>query len=143
LDVVLVNNLHNRWYEENHMFGAQCGLDYDFFSPGSRLQFNGIVKAGAYGNTGTNRFTSVIVSKASDSNADTAFVGEVDFTASYQVTQHLACRGGYMVMWIDGVALAPDVAATTHQGAGGTASPINTACGLWYNGATASLDITW
>ena len=24
------------WYEENHMFGAQGGIDFDFFSPGSR-----------------------------------------------------------------------------------------------------------
>jgi hypothetical protein len=143
LDVVLVNTLHNRWDEENHMFGVQGGLDYDFFSPGSRLQFNGIIKAGAYGNTGTNHFTSAVVSSTTDSKADTAFVGEIDFTASYQLTKHLAVRGGYMVMWIEGVGLAPDTAATTFQAAGGTHSPINTNCGLWYNGATASLDFTW
>ena len=44
---------------------------------------------------------------------------------------------------IEGVSLAPEVASTTRQAAGGSASPINTACGLRYNGATASLDITW
>ena len=131
------------WYEENHMFGAQGGIDFDFFSPGSRLQFNGIVKAGVYGNTGSNHFSSAIVGNAFDSGTDTAFVGEVDFTASYQLTKHLACRAGYMALWIEGVALAPDAASTTHQVSGGTSSPVSTASGLWYNGATASLDVTW
>jgi hypothetical protein len=131
------------WYEENHMFGAQGGIDFDFFSPGSRLQFNGILKAGAYGNTGSNHFSSVLVANTFDSGSDTAFVGEVDFTASYQLTKHLACRAGYMALWIEGVALAPDAASTTHQVAGGTSSPVNLASGLWYNGATASLDVTW
>ena len=138
------SGIFTKWYEENHLAGAQGGIDFDFSSPGGRRrQFNGIVKAGVYGNTGSNHFSSTIVGGAFDSAADTAFVGEVDFTGSYQLTKHLACRGGYMALWIEGVALAPEVASTTHQVAGGTASPVNTACGLWYNGATASLDFTW
>jgi hypothetical protein len=144
LEVDFVNSsIFTRWNEENHMGGAQGGIDFDFFSPGSRLQFNGIVKAGVYGNTATNHFNSTLVSSTVDGAGDTAFVGEVDFTASYQLSNHLACRAGYMALWIEGVSLAPDVASTTRQVAGGTSSPVNTACGLWYNGATASLDITW
>jgi hypothetical protein len=144
LQVDLVNSsIFTRWYEENHMCGGQLGADIDFFSPGSRFQFNGIVKAGAYGNTATNHFTSTLVSNATDSGTDAAFVGEVDFTASYQLTKHVAFRTGYMALWIENVSLADDVASTTTQHAGGTFSPINKAGGLWYNGATASVDVTW
>jgi hypothetical protein len=144
LQVDLVNpSIFTRWYEENHMCGGQLGADIDFFSPGSRFQFNGIVKAGAYGNTATNHFTSTLVSGATDSGTNAAFVGEVDFTASYQVTKHVAFRTGYMALWIENVALADDVASTTTQHAGGTLSPVNKAGGLWYNGATVSVDVTW
>jgi hypothetical protein len=144
LEVDIVNpSIFTKWNEENHMCGGQTGIDLDFFSPGSRLQFNGILKAGIYGNTARNHFNSVLVNSASSSTTDASFIGEIDFTASYQLTNHLACRAGYTVLWIEGVALAGDVASYTKQVAGGTSSPINTNSGLWYNGATVSLDLTW
>ena len=144
LEVDAVNpSIYTRWDEENHMCGGQTGIDLDFFSPGSRLQFNGIVKAGVYGNVASNHLSSVLVASDFDSATDAAFVGEVDFTASYQFTNHIACRAGYTVFWVEGLALAGDVASHTVQVAGGTSSPINTNSGLWYNGATVSLDLTW
>ena len=136
-------SIYTKWDEENHMCGGQAGINLDFFSPGSRLQFNGVAKAGVYGNTASNRLSSVIVGGTSDSATDAAFIGEVDFTASYQITSHIACRTGYMILWVEGVALAGDVASHTVQVAGGSSSPINTNSGLWYNGATVSMDFTW
>ncbi len=102
-----------------------------------------MLKAGVYSNSADNQLTSVLVAGDTSSATSTAFVGEVDFSASYQFSRHAAARGGYEVLWIDNVALAGDAAATTRQVAGGSPTPINADGRLWYNGATVALDFTW
>lgn len=131
------------WHELNRMYGGQLGLDMALFSPGNPLQFNGVVKAGVYDNSADNQFSSRIASGDTSSATSTAFVGEVDFSASYQFSRHWAVRGGYEVLWIDNVALAGDAAAVTKQSGGGSVTPIVADGRLWYNGATVALDFTW
>ncbi len=130
------------WDEDNDLNGAQMGLDMNMYSPGLRLRLDGVLKAGVFGNSEENRFRSTIVASDRDTSHDTSFIGEIDFTASCQITQHIAARGGYMVLWIDNAALADNAASTTVQVAGGTNSPVNNG-DLFYNGAIASLEFGW
>ena len=37
-----------------------------------------------------------------------AFVGELGLTGAYQINDCWTVRGGYQVIWVDGIALAPD-----------------------------------
>jgi hypothetical protein len=48
-----------------------------------------------------------------------------------------------MVLWIDGVALAGEAAATTVQIAGGTSSPTPLNGNVWYHGATFGLEYSF
>jgi hypothetical protein len=132
-----------RWDENNHLYGGQLGGKLSMFSPGSPLQFDAIAKAGVCGNVADTEFTSTIVAGDQSTGSGAAFVGEVNLSLAYQVTQHLTARAGYMVMWIDGVALAGETAAGTVQAPGGTnaATPLNG--NVWYNGATFGFDYTF
>lgn len=131
------------WDENNHLYGAQLGLNHQFLSPGSPLQFNGSVKGGVYGNVMDSQFTSTVIAGSDhDSATDAAFVGEVSFNAMYYFNDHVSIRGGYMLLWLENVALAGETATTTTQVPGGTSSPINMD-GLWYHGATVALEVMW
>lgn len=142
LNIATPNTFVN-WDENNHLYGGQLGVKMNFISPGSPLDFTGAFKAGIYGNLSENAFTSNIVGGDTDSTTDVAFVGELNLSAAYHVTQHLALRGGYMVLWLENVGLASDVAATTVQTVGGTSSPARTDGSLWYHGATVAVEYIW
>lgn len=136
-------NTFTRWDENNHLYGGQCGGKLSMFSPGSPLQFDAIGKAGVFGNFADNAFTSNIVGGNTTSGSRASFVGEVNLSLSYQLNSRLTARAGYMILWIDGVALAGEAAATTVQAPGGTRSPTPLNGGLWYNGATFGLDYSF
>jgi hypothetical protein len=144
LDMTIASpGIITNWNEINRLYGAQTGINLNLFQPGRALQFNGALKAGVYGNVADNQFVSRIVSSATSNAASTAFVGELNFTGSYQITERWSATGGYMVLWIDGLALADQTAATTHQAAGGSVSPIRLNGDLWYNGALVSMNYVW
>ncbi|MBL9165621.1 MAG: BBP7 family outer membrane beta-barrel protein [Planctomycetaceae bacterium] len=74
-------------------------------------------------------------------NTKAAFVGEIDLTLGYRLTQHIIVRGGYQLLWIDNVALAGDAASR------GLLNPsvlrgveFNS---LFYQGATTGIDFVW
>jgi len=127
----------------NQLNGAQMGLNFNFTEPGNRLQFRALAKAGVYMNEAEARFTSNIVGSDSESGTDTSFIGEVNFTASYQLTKHWGLRGGYMVMWIQEVTTPGDQAAATVQAPGGTNSPLLTDTDLFYHGVSMSVECVW
>ena len=127
----------------NHLYGFQIGADASL-KPTCRFHIDGLIKAGIFGNAANQ--TSSFSDPASDlsataSGSHTAFLGELGLIGTYQLTKHAALRGGYQVMWIAGVALAPTQIPSTNLG-GGTAS-IETSGNLFYHGATVGLDITW
>lgn len=88
-------------------------------------------------------FTSTIVASDSSTDETTAFVGDLNVTAAYQLTSHIAIQGGYQILWLDNVAIAADSAANTTQIVGGTSSPVDPDDRLWYHGATAGFVVTW
>lgn len=130
----------------NHLFGFQIGADATLLGRQDRFQIRGIGKAGIFGNAvGQNTNFSdpsglgTLSADASGSHA--GFVGEIGLIGSYQLTKHLTIRGGYQVMWIEGVALAPRQIPNTDL-AGGTAN-IEGAGGLFCHGANAGLEMRW
>ena len=76
-----------------------------------------------------------------DRDSTTAFVGEIDLTLGYRLTQHVTLRSGYQLMWLDNVALAGDAASR---------SLLNPSLlrdidydSLFYQGATTGIDFVW
>jgi hypothetical protein len=96
----------------NHMYGFQMGTDaWACLLPG--LNVGGEIKAGIFGNDATQR-TSILadsispaqIEEAHDSKA--SFVGEVDLMATYRVNHKFTIRGGFMLLYTEGVALGTE-----------------------------------
>ena len=103
------------WNEDNHLYGAQLGTDLNLGSLTGPLTIDCVLKAGVYGNAADNDFSlrpsTGGLFTGGGSGTDTAFVGEIGVTMAYQFTNHLAVRGGYQLLFIDGVALSSNQAA--------------------------------
>jgi hypothetical protein len=99
----------------NNLYGLQVGARARRW--GKRLGWEAAGKAGMFGNDVqqeqyVNDFASggsfprrPLTSAADDK---VAFVGELDFTGIYRLTDVWNLRAGYNLIWIAGVALAPD-----------------------------------
>lgn len=131
------------WDDNNHMYGGQIGTRIAFTDPRNPLSVTCAIKGGVYYNDADNVFTSTIVASDSSSDETTAFVGDLNFTAAYQLTSHIAIQGGYQIVRLGNVAIAADSAANTTQIPGGTSSPVDPDSWLWYHGATAACVVTW
>ena len=128
--------------DNNRLFGGQLGMNLALLNSDSRLRLNAAFKAGAYSNFAENNFTANAIFASNSSNrSPVAFVGDIDISASYQLTKHCAIRGGYQLLWIDELALAGNNAVSA--AATGLGSGINTDGPLFYNGATAAVEFAW
>lgn len=94
----------------NHLYGFQAGGDsWLCIVPG--LEVGVEAKAGIYGNDARQR-TSILANSIdpplleAENNTRASFVGELDFMVTYRLNPKFTVRGGYMLMWADGLALA-------------------------------------
>ncbi|HUT11416.1 MAG TPA: BBP7 family outer membrane beta-barrel protein [Thermoguttaceae bacterium] len=68
-----------------------------------------------------------------------AFIGELRFGCAYQLTKSMAAIAGYQLMWVEGVALAPeqlDLTTTPLSGSG-----LNDNGGVFYDGAYVGIRV--
>ena len=97
----------------NHLYGFQLGALANIQNRGPWF-FDGWLKAGVYGNSAdqetredfTSAGGSVTYAAARDSNV--AFAGDIGVSVGRRITDRLSARLGYMALWIEGVALAPE-----------------------------------
>jgi hypothetical protein len=124
---------------DNHLYGGQIGLDVSLFNRNGPFRIDGTLKAGIFGNLADQ---SVIVEESSfgEGKRDhTAFIGELNLVAVYEITPNILLRGGYQAMWLEGVALAGDQPATLDLFSG-TFRP-DVGGSLFYHGAFAGLEV--
>jgi hypothetical protein len=101
----------------NDLYGFQLGADANFIRR-NRLSVDGLLRAGVFGNGATS---SVDITHAQSSlhyacnafGTHTAFVGELGLMANYKFNQHVSLRGGYQMLWLEGVAQASDQVAVS------------------------------
>ena len=97
----------------NHLYGAQAGGDlWMCLLPG--LNVGGELKAGLFGNDARQQTsivaTSIPLGQFEEAHSSQAsFVGEVDLMATYQVSPKFTIRGGYMLLYSEGVALGTEI----------------------------------
>jgi hypothetical protein len=119
----------------NNLYGFQIGADARLWQRGC-FSINGLSKAGIYGNHAEQ--TSVFTQEPGPSWASTnhtAFIGELGLQARYQVSQRLALRAGYELLWLDGVAIAPAQLDNIYG--------IDSKATVFYHGATAGLEFSF
>ncbi len=124
----------------NHLYGGQLGAITSLWC-NKYFQFDAIGKAGVYGNHSQHNgllATDAATIVATGSDDDVAFIGELGVVGSVCVTSCFKLRGGYRLLWLDGVALATDQLAATnfndgigYQGSGD----------VFYHGAFAGIEL--
>jgi hypothetical protein len=125
---------------DNCLSGFQLGFDRLLWSR-NRWSLEGCAKAGIYDNHATNGVLVTQIGPQYACSATTdhaAFVGDLTFTAKYAITANLSLRGGYQLLWIDGVALAPDQIAVSDPGHG--RATVCTSAAPFYQGAFVGLE---
>ncbi len=129
----------------NRMYGGQVGVDAILFSRG-RFQLETVAKAGIYGNAARNalqvsvfELPNVVVGRHA---GQTSFVGDWNFSGIVQITDHLAIRAGYQLLWLSGVALSTEQFpfVSTSQS---SALHVVTNGDLFLHGAMVSVQATW
>ena len=96
----------------NNLFGAQLGARWR--QSWGRFGWEATGKTGLFGNAA--RETQMVTDfpnfalrpSVSSSGGEVAFVGEINLSAIYRLTNVWNLKAGYNLIWIDGLALAPD-----------------------------------
>ena len=133
-------------HTNNNLFGMQVG-NRARHSRG-RWSLEGTGKAGIFGNAAEQNSHPIIDFPAfvvrpghSESAGNVAFVGDLNLTAIYQITSVWGARLGYNLIWIEGVALAPDQLDFTSTATSG--SGISNDGGVLLHGVNAGVEARW
>lgn len=135
---------------DNSLYGGQFGADVRLWDRGGKWQCNAIGKAGIFYNTASQQSTAGFIATGGDpvplgtvaAAADqTAFFGELGLNTTYWITDWLAWRAGYTVLWAAGVAV-PAQQLPLNSFGDGTAT-IDTNCSLMLHGVTTGLEARW
>ncbi len=95
----------------NHLYGAQMGGRYR--QTYGRFGWDTTGTAGLFGNDAQQTqtvtdFPNVALRDITSNRSSVAFVGDANLSGLYRLSNVWNLRAGYNVMWIQGVALAPD-----------------------------------
>lgn len=133
------------WNVDNHLYGGQLGTYLALWNLDGPFTINAGLKAGVYGNAADNDFSlrpsTGGLFTGGGAGRQAAFVGDVNVIASYQITNHIALRGGYQMLWIDHVALASDQAAAATAASNNRG--IDNHGHVFYHGALAGVSVMW
>ena len=145
---------------QNDAIGFQLGTDL-FVCVSPRFKAGLEVEAGVYGNNARSLanvrtlevddnppFTPTSghpINNEAISETDVAFIGEANAIAIFRVTPRLTIRGGYTVMFLDGMALASENLNVDQSPFGNVnrAATLSTDGELFYHGANAGITWTW
>lgn len=130
----------------NNMFGGQIGSRARL--TWQRWAFEGWAKAGILGNA-AKQIQDPLVDyldfqqrpALSATGGDVGFIGDINLSVIYRLTDVWGIRAGYNTVWIGGLALAPnqyDFATTSTAGTG-----LASGDGIFLNGANLGLEARW
>jgi hypothetical protein len=130
----------------NNLFGAQIGNRTRW--TWENWAFEGWAKAGLFGNAQKQiqaplyDYTGFQLREGlSSTGGQAAFVGDINTSVVYRLTEVWGIRAGYNLIWIDGLALAPNqFDFTTDDGSG---SRLAQGGGIFMHGANLGLEARW
>ncbi len=130
---------------DNDLVGAQIGGDL-FLCVTPRFKIGGEIEAGVYGTSSSQRTNvtttdSPVLHEYLRDN-DVAFIGEAGVSGLYRITSRWTFRGGYQVLYVDGVATAVDNFNTASPFSARTALLSNNG-NVFYHGANLGFEWTW
>lgn len=137
----------------NHLFGAQVGGDLT--QQFDRWNYGFLLRLGLFSNFATSdglilvddpvtfRQTQAPVDNIAfgDSSRSLAFLGEIGFQWSYNLNRYMTFRAGYNLMWVTGLALAPE--QMTFASEGFATTTINRGGRTTFQGGNFGLEIVF
>jgi len=130
----------------NNMFGGQIGSRARW--TWDRWALEGWAKAGVLGNAQKQIQDPLIDDTGfqqrgalSATGTDLGFIGDINLSAIYRLTDVWGIRVGYNTVWIDGLALAPNQLAFANTTTAGTG--LNSGDGIFLSGANLGLEARW
>jgi len=132
----------------NNLYGWQWGGDATLWNRGGRLRFNGVAKAGIFGNAGARQTTvysgdRALAGSASARRDAPAFFGEVGINGSYAINDWLSWRAGYVFFWLGGVATPENQLSITEVGTTPPVAQLNPWGSAMLHGVTTGLEARW
>jgi hypothetical protein len=131
---------------DNKLLGAQLGARLR--RTWSRFGWEATGKAGLFGGD-TQQTQSVtdfpnfpLRPKVSRSGTGVAYLGEINLSALYRLTDVWTLRAGYNVLWLDGLALAPDQ-LDFNLGATSSGNHLHDGGGMLLHGVNIGLEARW
>jgi hypothetical protein len=149
-DQALENGTIIGFNANNDLFGLQIGGEGILWRPTARFRVESALKAGVYVDAARSSIGANHIGAGGGGDPDvitwwghdhTAFVGDLSFAAVFQITDHLALRGGYQLLWLSGVAVASEQIHRLNLADGDVGT--NTSHGTFYHGALVGLEGTW
>ena len=136
----------------NNLYGGQMGADVRLWNKGGRWRANAVGKAGVFYNAAsfqrstagfvTNNGVPSSLGTVAATADQTSFFGELGMNSTYWITDWLAWRAGYTVMWAAGVAVAQQQLPLNYFGSSGTAT-IDTNGSVLLHGVTTGIEARW
>jgi hypothetical protein len=131
---------------DNRMHGFQIGAEADLWNNGGRFRLESWTKAGIYydfirhGSQIELPPGNPVFSPVNQRDNSTAFLGEIGLVGVYQLTDSIALRGGYQLLWIDGVALSSEQVQASNF-ATGTGTDVRG--DVFFHGFLAGAEARW
>jgi hypothetical protein len=132
----------------NHLYGFQVGADALLWNNNCWL-VDASVRAGVFGNNADQTTLEHYVefgglpAAGTASGTDTSFLGELEVTATRCLTDRLSLRLGYQMLWLEGVALAPNQIDNTNLSPPPGVVTLDTDSGFFAHGAFVGLEAVW
>jgi hypothetical protein len=130
----------------NHLYGFQLGAEANVKRWGP-WSLDTWLKAGVYGNSADQDTLENLAALGGGAGAvragseSVAFVGDLGLTVTRRITCQLAARAGYQLLWIDGVALAPDQLDNSNINT--QIASLDSSGSLFYHGGFVGLEYIW
>lgn len=130
----------------NNLYGVQLGARVR--QTQGRFGWDATGQAGIFGNDAQQSQTvqdfppGSVLRNVSSSQGGVAFVGQGNLSGLYALTNVWNLRAGYNVIWIEGLALAPDQLNFNFATAG-SGSQVNNNGGLFLHGVNVGLEARW
>lgn len=135
------------YYGKNHLFGFDLGAAMRLWDQGGWVRLDGTLKGAVfYNRIDTDAFRWVVPDRGprnsvTDSEDHGAFLAEAGLIATFRLHRNLTLQCGYQVLWLTGIALAPDQVPVTDFTAGTTV--MNDSANLLYHGTVLGLTLVY
>lgn len=133
----------------NDLYGAQIGVDAILLTLWDTIRFNGVAKAGIYGNQAT-ALTAVTTDRPIDispsyaeSRSQTAFFGEIGINGAVRLTDHFFWRAGYNFFWLSGVATPTEQLSAVNLTNDPATGTINAGSSVFLHGVNTGIEFIW